>query len=250
MPCIGTDVGGIPEIIIDGEYGPLVSSGNSQELAKAMIKLAGMEESERNEQAERAKQRIGKNYRTEVIIKKLQNIYQNEIIAERGFGDYLKNEIDLIEVGSDSLAVEKLHVQYNPQRFWQYKSLHRSQEDAVLDMSASPHCRMLQDYEKNKKKFLSNMTRNDYYRMQRLFGKSHKAAVSKVTRFVELYESIRTEGFTSEITVVTEPVIANEYNNGFEIYTGHHRVACCINLGFKSVPSRIMEVRSKIVVAT
>jgi len=162
---------------------------------------------------------------------------------------YLRNEIDLVKVSSESVSIEKLHVQYNPERFQQYKSLHKGPEEAVLDMSFSPHCRMLQDYERDKERFLSSITKNDYYRMQRLFGKSHKAAVSKVTRFIELYESIKKQGFTSEIVVVNKPVIANEYNSGCEICTGHHRVACCINLSIKSVPSVIMEVRPKTVVS-
>jgi len=249
VPCIATDVGGIPEIIDDGKFGSLVTPANRQELAEAMITLAGMKEAERNALTERAKQNVEKKYRNEKIIKKLQNIYQSEMIAKRGFSKYLKNEIELLEVGQESMAIGQLHVQYNPERFGQYKYLHKGRPETVLDMSDSPHCRMLADYEANKKEFLANMTKNDYYRMQRLFGKSHKAAISKVTRLVRLYESIGKDGFTSEIIVVTKPVIANEYNSGYEIYTGHHRVACCINLGIKLVPSRIMEARPKTIVS-
>jgi len=248
VPCIATSVGGIPEIIDDGNFGFLATPANRQELAEAMITLTGMKEAERNALTERAKQNVEKKYRDEKVIKKLQNIYQNEIIAKRGFGKYLKNEIDLIEVGSEMLAISELRAQYNPERFGYWKSLHKGCPETVLDMNDSPHCRMLANYEANKKKFLANMTKNDYYRMQRLFGKRHKRAISKVTRLVKLYESIRKEGFASDIIVVTKPVIANKYNHGYEIYDGHHRVACCINLGIKLVPSRIMEAQPKTVV--
>jgi glycosyltransferase involved in cell wall biosynthesis len=250
LPCIATDVGGIPEIVSDREFASLVPTANPQELAKAMIALAGMTNSERNELAERAKQRVEAKYCHERVINRLQDIYQNEMIAKQGFGKYLKNEVDMVEIASEPLPVSELSVQYNPERFAQYKSLHKGPAETTLNMSVSPHCRILQDYETNKKDFLANMTKNDYYKMQRLFGKSHKAAVSKVTRLVKLYESIRKDGFTSKIIVSTEPVIANEYNHGYEIYEGHHRVACCINLGIELVPSRIMEAKPKAVVST
>jgi len=250
LPCIATDVGGIPEISSNGEFAFLVPPANSQEIAKAMIALASMTDLERNELAEKAKQRVETNYCNERVISRLQGIYQNEIIAQQGFGKYLKNKIELVEAGQETISVGELYVQYNPERFEQYKSLHNGQAETVLDMNNSPHCRMLADYEANQKKFLANMARNDYYKMQRLFGKSHKSAISKVDRLVKLYESIKKNGFTSKIIVTTKPIIANEYNRGYEIYTGHHRVACCINLGIKQVPSIIMEARPKTVVST
>ncbi len=43
-PAIGTKIGGIPELIKDGETGILVEPENPQELAKAILKLAGDKE--------------------------------------------------------------------------------------------------------------------------------------------------------------------------------------------------------------
>ena len=37
LPCVGTDCGGIPEIIIDGETGTVVPTGESEPLARALI---------------------------------------------------------------------------------------------------------------------------------------------------------------------------------------------------------------------
>ena len=245
LPCIGTKVGGVQEIIPGGEFGSLIPSENTKALAEAMIKVATMDESQRIELTERAKQRVNNAYSHEVITKRLQNIYRNEIIAKRGFARFLKNEIELTEVGSETLAISELYVQYNPERFEKYKSLHTGPLEKVLDMSASPHCRLLRDYQVERDRIWANIKKQDYYRMQRLFGKNHKAAVSKVARLVKLYESIRKNGFTSEIIVTTKPVIANEYNHGYEIYTGHHRVACCIALGMEDIPCKIVEARLK-----
>lgn len=243
--CVATAVGGIVEILADGELGFLVPAENSDALAEAMIKLATMSEAERNNIVEKAKQRITDKYSHVVIRKKIEDIYHKQVRAKWNFSEYLKYGIDLIEVEIKTLPVEKLGVQYNPDRFGEYKSLHKGLSDTVLDMNASPHCRLLEAYKKNASQTRSNIRKFDYYKMQRLYGKNHKAAVSKVNRFIELYENIKKVGFNSNIIVVNRPTIKNKYNSGYEIYTGHHRVACCIVLGMKSVPSKIVEIRTK-----
>ena len=81
--------------------------------------------------------------------------------------------------------------------------------------------------------------------MQRIYGKSHKSAVSKARRFVSLYENIKNNGFNTSIIVVDKPIIKNKYSSECEIYTGHHRVACCIQLGIKSIPTEVMKVKTE-----
>jgi len=144
------------------------------------------------------------------------------------------------------LPVDQLHIQYNPDRFEKYKSLHKGPSGTVLEMHASPHCRLLEAYERDGNEIFSNIKEYDYYKMQRFYGKSHKAAVSKTKRLVELYENVKNAGFNTSIVVVDKPIIENEYNSNCEIYTGHHRVACCIQLGIKSVPSEVMKVAARI----
>jgi glycosyltransferase involved in cell wall biosynthesis len=242
VPCVATSVGGIIEILGNGQFGYLVNPEELHSLSETMIRLAHETSCQRQVMVEKAKQRVMDQYRHEIIIKKLESMYYDQLVAKWSFAGYLKYGISLVNIKNTILPVDQLHVQYNPDRFEQYKSLHKGPLDTVLDMSASPHCRVLEAYRQNGHKIFANIKRCDYYRMQRFYGKSHKAAISKTKRLVELYENIKNVGFNTSIVVVDKPIIENEYNSNYEIYTGHHRVACCIQLGIKTVPCRFMTV--------
>jgi len=78
VPCIGTKVGGIPEILADGEFGYLVSPKDDDALAEAMMKIANISEQEREKLIKKARQRVADEYSHEIIRKKLENIYETE----------------------------------------------------------------------------------------------------------------------------------------------------------------------------
>lgn len=78
VPCIATEVGGMPEIINGEDVGLLVPPGDPEALAKAMIGIANMPEQELKCLIEKAKERIRTNFNHDVVIKKLENIYETE----------------------------------------------------------------------------------------------------------------------------------------------------------------------------
>lgn len=78
VPCIGTKVGGIPEILADGEFGYLVSPKDDDALAEAMTKIANISEQEREKLIKKAWQRVADEYSHETVRKKLENIYETE----------------------------------------------------------------------------------------------------------------------------------------------------------------------------
>ncbi len=78
VPCIGTKVGGIPEILADGEFGYLVSPKDDDALAEAMMKIANISEQEREKLIKKAWQRVADEYSHETVRKKLENIYETE----------------------------------------------------------------------------------------------------------------------------------------------------------------------------
>lgn len=242
VPCIGTNVGGVPEILADGKYGLLVPPEDDNALAEAMLRTAAMSQEEKADLTREARQRVTDEYDHQTIIRRLDNLYRNQVAAKQSFAEYIKHGINLVEIGNKYLPVEQLYAQYNPDRFEKYRSLHRGPVDTVLDMSASPHCRLLRAYQEDRKGFWSDIKKSDYYRMQRLYGKSRRRALSKAEGLIELYENIKSNGFNLEIIVVSKPIIENEYNSGYEIYEGHHRVACCLLLGIKSMLCRIVKV--------
>lgn len=245
VPCIATNIGGVPEILVDGEFGYLVPSDNFDALATVMVNINQIGHKQLQLFAQKAKQHVLEKYSHEVIIKKLEKLYHKQLSSKWSFSEYLKYGIDLVTIEKKSLPVEQLNIQYNPDRFEGYKSLHKGPEDSVLDMAFSPHCGLLRAYEKEGKRIWPNIKRFDYYKMQRLFGKSRKSAISKAKKLIDLYDSIKSSGFNSRITVVNKPIVDNKYNSGYEIYTGHHRVACCLVLGIDSVPCEIADVTEK-----
>lgn len=81
VPCVGTDISGIPEILDGGEFGFLVPPRDSKALAQAMLKAAKMSAQERAGLVERCKQRVIDHYSYEVVIKRLEKIY-DELVEE------------------------------------------------------------------------------------------------------------------------------------------------------------------------
>ncbi|MHC4145007.1 MAG: glycosyltransferase, partial [Planctomycetota bacterium] len=79
IPCIATEVGGIPEIISGNDVGVLVPSKDSEALAEAMIKLAKITEKKRQNLIDNAREKVHNCYSHEVVMKKLEDIYQTEI---------------------------------------------------------------------------------------------------------------------------------------------------------------------------
>ena len=160
---------------------------------------------------------------------------------KKKFSDYIKNEVSFVKIENRHLPIERLHVQYNPERFEKYKSVHDGSLDTVLNMSVSPHCRLLETYKREGEKIWSKIKKSSYYKMQRRFGKNSRRAILKARKLIKLYEDIKENGFNSSIIVLEQPLIVNEFNRGYEILEGHHRVACCISLGIESVDSEIVQ---------
>jgi glycosyltransferase involved in cell wall biosynthesis len=78
VPVIGTNVGGIPDIIKDGENGILVEPKNSEKLAEAIFKIHSNHEFAKS-LAENAMANSGK-YNWQSIVEKVYKIYQSLIL--------------------------------------------------------------------------------------------------------------------------------------------------------------------------
>jgi len=78
VPCIGTNVGGIPEILGDNEFGCLVEPADSIALAEAMLSVAKMPAEELRELCQKASDRVRRFYSHPVAREKLGELYENE----------------------------------------------------------------------------------------------------------------------------------------------------------------------------
>ncbi|MBW8041636.1 MAG: glycosyltransferase [Planctomycetes bacterium] len=79
VPCVGTKIGGTPEVICNNDIGYVVESRDSEALAQAMTKLAKMTPKKQQKLIDNAKQRIYSHYSHDVVIRKLENIYETEL---------------------------------------------------------------------------------------------------------------------------------------------------------------------------
>jgi glycosyltransferase involved in cell wall biosynthesis len=84
VPCTGTDFSGIPEILDQGKYGPIVKPGDSVALAEAMLKVARMSAIERNELTSAAKQRVRLLFSHEIVAGRLGRLYEDEFAKSVG----------------------------------------------------------------------------------------------------------------------------------------------------------------------
>ena len=77
LPIISTKVGGVPEMIIDGETGVLVRHGDQEQFVHALIELINMDVTKRERIGENAFNFAIKNYSMELLAKKNVAIYEN-----------------------------------------------------------------------------------------------------------------------------------------------------------------------------
>jgi glycosyltransferase involved in cell wall biosynthesis len=76
VPVVSTPVGGIPELVVDGETGYLVKPGDIEGLRKRILELISDEE-KRKQFGNRGRQIIEKNHNLEINIQKIENIYNS-----------------------------------------------------------------------------------------------------------------------------------------------------------------------------
>jgi glycosyltransferase involved in cell wall biosynthesis len=84
LPVIGTDVGGIPELIRDGENGLLVPSGNPEKLADAIRKLSD-DQILRSSMGERGRQIYENKFTLTKMIQQIEHLY-DELLQQKIHG--------------------------------------------------------------------------------------------------------------------------------------------------------------------
>ena len=83
IPVVATRVGGIPEVVLDGETGILVEPGNSEQLAQAILTLVE-NPALRRQMGERGREHILANYRWEDNAALMEELYHRFVHSSRG----------------------------------------------------------------------------------------------------------------------------------------------------------------------
>jgi len=81
VPCVATQVGGIPEVINGEAVGFLVPPGDPEALAEMMLRVAKMPGEDLAEVVEKARDRVRRTYSHDVVRKKLEDLYEREFAA-------------------------------------------------------------------------------------------------------------------------------------------------------------------------
>jgi len=81
VPCVGTNIGGIPEVIVDGETGIICELGNIAEIAEKSVALL-LDENKHQQFAANSVARVMDHFRGETIVSQYEKIYEELILAE------------------------------------------------------------------------------------------------------------------------------------------------------------------------
>lgn len=76
VPCIGTNIGGIPEVIEDGKNGYIVELGDIESASKQLLKLLVSDEL-RQEMGKEAVQTVHDKFRSSTIIAQYEKLYES-----------------------------------------------------------------------------------------------------------------------------------------------------------------------------
>ena len=82
LPSITTRVGGIPEVVRDGQEGFLIEPGDVESLADRMVCLA-KDAQLRRKMGQAGRERIGDGYSLEAMVKRLDEVYQELLERNR-----------------------------------------------------------------------------------------------------------------------------------------------------------------------
>ncbi|GAI02580.1 unnamed protein product, partial [marine sediment metagenome] len=81
LPIVATDIGGVRELVSDGENGFLVPCQEPMLLAEAMMHLMAITEQKRTEMGKRGRTIVKKKYNINIIVKKWEALYE-EVLSK------------------------------------------------------------------------------------------------------------------------------------------------------------------------
>lgn len=143
--------------------------------------------------------------------------------------------LDGLMTSIEYVEVNVLLVEYNEKKYFQYTSLFPEGQKNIRNMKISPMYKFILEYTTcviSGKKF--DYIDTKYYKMQRIYGRSHSYTMVKVSNFIKLFSNIKRNGLKEP------PLIIPDENEFYQIKDGHHRVACCMALGQKKIACRVM----------
>jgi len=148
-------------------------------------------------------------------------------------------QVDTSKYIEREIYIDDVKAQYNPKRFKYWVSLHSGPYLEALNMVHSPHYRFLKQYSLGEK---FDYSKTPYYELQRFYGRKNDWILSKINKFLNIFEHIKSGKEVDLVQIVSKPFITNKFNQGIEIFEGHHRVACYLILGVNKIMCREIQL--------
>ena len=136
------------------------------------------------------------------------------------------------------ISPDDLHFQYFPGRF--IREVYGNDGNMML-VKNSPHYSFLEKYVEIGDAIRS-MKDTNYYKMQHMWGRGDKYITKKINKIIRLYEQIKKNGLKRKVQIVEEPLYERVFDEGYEIYDGHHRAAVCALLRYDVISCEMVTV--------
>lgn len=136
---------------------------------------------------------------------------------------------------------DKLHFQYFPSRF--IREVYGGNDEDKLLIKHSPHYDLLVRYQNIGNKVLDLPT--NYYKMQSQWGRKDGWIHGKTSKFLNMYEHIKRNGPIGRVSIVEDPLYERVFEDGYEIYDGHHRASIYVALGYEIIKCKVVTVKFK-----
>ena len=82
LPVVATDVGGVSELVVDGESGLLVAPHGSYELAEAMLQLMNFDDERRSSMGAAGRQFVKRRFGAERVFLRWEKLFER-LLAEQ-----------------------------------------------------------------------------------------------------------------------------------------------------------------------
>jgi hypothetical protein len=133
------------------------------------------------------------------------------------------------------INIDYIKAQYNPNRF-RALMINSDSTFEPLAIGGLPHINLINRYiNDGRPKTLATIDSSPYGKMQKRYGHILNEIENRAKRLFALYEDIKINGLKERPEIMIQPLLQNDYNDSYEIYEGHHRLACCYVLNQKYV---------------
>lgn len=136
-----------------------------------------------------------------------------------------------------TISIDKLFFQYTPGRI--PEDLFCGTREEMMNVKNTPHFRFVKLYLEIGNKILEKYKETDYCKLMIYWNRTDKHNKWKIKRFIKTINYIKQTKKVNTISVLDKPMHQKMFNDGYEIYHGHHRVAVWAALNHQNIKCKV-----------